>query len=99
MNKNIIGLIAGLVAWLATATYAQTSIQHTALAYYVPGKRIQVQAQLSDPKGIKLARTYFKIGPQADYLLVPMQSMGSGRYASILPAPAPAADSIEYLDR
>ena len=97
MNNSIKWLIAGLAAWLATAAYAQTNIQHTALAYYVPGKRIEIQAQVSDPKGIKLARTYFKVGAQADYLLVPMQSLGSGRYASVLPAPSPAADSIEYL--
>ena len=53
--------------------FAQTGIEHAPLSYFVAGKRINVEARIADPKGVKVARTYFRAGAQADYTFVPMQ--------------------------
>jgi hypothetical protein len=88
----------GVAAWLAAAAAcAQTTIDHARLAYFVAEKRIVVTAMVTDPKGVKLARTYFKAGAQADYTFVPMQSAGANRYFATLPAPAAGTPSIEYI--
>jgi hypothetical protein len=51
----------------------------------VPEKRIAVEARVTDPKGVKVARTYFRAGAQADYTFVPMQPAGGNRYVADAP--------------
>jgi hypothetical protein len=86
-----------LAALGIASAFAQTTIDHSSLAYFVPGKRITVDAQVTDPKGVKVARTYFRAGAQADYTYVPMQYTSGNRYVGTLPAPAAGTPSIEYL--
>ena len=82
--RTIARMLLCFLAWTAPAAFAATDITHNAIGYFVPEKRIRLEASVSDPRGIKLARTYFKVGPQADYLLVPMEADGANRYAAIL---------------
>jgi hypothetical protein len=90
--------LAGAVASLtAVLSFAQTTIDHAKVAYFVPEKRITINAGVTDPKGVKLARTYFKAGAQADYTFVPMQAAGPNRYVATLPAPSGSTPSIEYI--
>ena len=86
-----------LAAFGVACASAQTTIDHSSLAYFVPGKRITVNAGVSDPKGVKVARTYFRAGAQADYTYVPMTYTSGNRYVATLPAPSAGTPSIEYL--
>jgi hypothetical protein len=72
------------------------TFNHQQIAYYVPEKRIRVDAGISDPRGVQVARVYFKAGAQADYIFVPMAQSG-GRYVATLPAPSASTSSMEYL--
>jgi hypothetical protein len=85
------------IASCAGVAFAQTTIDHGKVAYFVPEKRITINAGVTDPKGVKLARTYFKAGAQADYTFVPMQAVGPNRYVATLPAPSANTPSIEYI--
>jgi hypothetical protein len=92
--RRLFALVASFGAALAAA---QTTIEHSSLSYFVPGKRITVDAKVVDAKGVKVARTYFRAGAQADYTYVPMQYTSGNRYTATLPAPAAGTPSIEYL--
>jgi len=81
----------------ASSVAAQTTIDHQQIAYFVPEKRVNIAANVSDPKGVKVARTYFKAGAQADYTFVPMQPAGGNRYVATLPAPSASTPAIEYI--
>ena len=98
MRRTFSAVIIAVLAWLLPhVAWAQTSIDHSAIAYFVPDKRVRLEARVTDPKGVKQARTYFKAGAQADYTYVPMQAGAGGRYVAVLPAPSAATPSIEYL--
>lgn len=90
---------AALLAFAALAASAATTIQHKPVDTYVADKRIRLEATVSDPKGIKLARAYFKTTTQADYLFVPMQAQltSASTYVAVLPAPAKAASGLQYV--
>src|ERR1700674_2238259 len=86
------------VLMLASAALARAAtIDHNAIAYFVADKRVRLEATVSDPKGVQLARTYFKTPAQADYIYVPMQAAGANRYVAVLPAPNASTPSMEYL--
>ena len=96
MKWLIAAAAAAGAALLFPLEAAAASFSHQALAYFVPDKRIRVDAGITDPRGVQLARVYFKAGAQADYIFVPMQQAG-GRYVATLPAPSASAGSLEYL--
>ncbi len=83
----------------AIAADADTSVGHKAVAYFVPEKRIRVEAKVKDPKGVNLVRAYFKSDAHADYLFVPLAKLETdpNSYAGCLPAPAASTASMEYL--
>ena len=92
------------IAMLALATAASASgiaraatIEHRTIPYFVPEKRVRLEARIMDPKGVQLARAYFKAGAQADYTYVPMEAASDNRYNATLPAPSASTPSIEYL--
>jgi hypothetical protein len=97
MNSISRFLACAAASFTAALSFAQTTIDHTKVAYFVPEKRITINAAVTDPKGVKLARTYFKAGAQADYTFVPMQAAGPNRYVATLPAPSASTPSIEYI--
>jgi len=76
---------------------ATTKIKHKPIKHFVVEKRIQVQADIKDKKGIELVRCYFKSKESADFVFVPMIHMDKNTFEGILPAPSKATQSIEYL--
>ena len=94
---RFISIAAALIAAVAAPLAAlAATFNHQQIAYFVPEKRIRVDSAISDPKGVQVARVYFKAGAQADYIFVPMTQSG-GRYVATLPAPSASAGSMEYL--
>jgi hypothetical protein len=87
---------AGAPAWAATS---ETRITHKPIDYFVAEKRIRLEATVADPKGVTLARAYFKAKTQADYLFVPMEAQQTlpNSYVAVLPAMAKSNESLEYL--
>lgn len=97
--RTLRGTFARVIAALAAALPAlalAATFEHRGIGYFVSDKRIELGAGISDPRGVKLARVYFKTGAQADYLFAPMQLSGN-RYVATLPAPSASTPSIEYL--
>jgi len=68
-----------------------------ALKYFVPGHRIQMDVQVTDPDGVSQVRCYFRAQSQKSFLFVQMKSLGGSRYSGILPAPSRETPYIEYL--
>src|SRR6185503_18566475 len=89
--------MSGFAALYATFAAAQTRFDHHAPGYVVPEKRVQISANVTDPKGVKLARVYFKTPAQADYVFVPMTSAGGARYVATVPAINASAPSLQYV--
>lgn len=84
------------VAAAATNGRQTTSYSHNAPEYLLPGARTQLIATITDPKGIKLVRCYFRIAGEADYLFVPMQQGADNTYSAILPAFNTATRVLQY---
>ena len=89
--------VSAVAALAATFAAAQTRFDHNAPGYVVPEKRVQIAANVTDPKGVKLARVYFKTPAQADYVFVPMTSAGGARYVATVPAINASAPSLQYV--
>jgi hypothetical protein len=85
------------IALFAAETTAATKVKHEPIEYFVPEKRIQLEAEVSDKCDIKLVRCYFKSDAQADYVFVWMKQVKGDAYAGVLPSPAPDCNRIEYL--
>lgn len=85
------------VLFAATVQAADTEMIHSPPDYFVSDHRIQLEALVTDPAGIKLARCYFKAAGEADLVFVPMTSGGENKYTGILPAPSASTTQIEYL--
>jgi hypothetical protein len=75
---------------------ATTKVEHKPIKYFVPEKRIKLEADVTDEEGINLVRCYFRAVEQADYVFVPM-TPGSSLYQGVLPAPSKDTEMIEYL--
>lgn len=101
--KTFLRFAATLVATAASVSaleaFALPVIQHQPIAYFVPEKRIRLDASMADGGGVKYARVYFKTNTQADFLYVEMGTQPTPRnaYAGTLPAPAAGTSSIEYV--
>jgi hypothetical protein len=80
----------------SAAEPAQTKVKHNRLKYVVPGKRIAIEARITDPEGIKLARCYFKAEEEANFVFVPMVASGS-TYNAVLPAPSDKTTGLKYV--
>ena len=102
MKKIASMLLCAPALWLAgpgALQAAETKVTHKPLGYFMPEKRIRVEARITDPKGIQLVRSYFKSDAHADYLFVPMAASVSdpNAFVGCLPAPAASAVSLDYL--
>lgn len=85
-------------AFLAgTAAAAATKMKHSAPDYFVPEERIKMEAQVTDPSGVKVVRCYFKAAGEADLVFVPMTLAGKNMYTAVLPAPSASTTQIDYL--
>ena len=96
---NLASRIAVVVLAVVAAPMAaaQTRFDHSAPGYLVPEKRVQVAANVTDPKGVKLARVYFKTPAQADYVFVPMSVTRGNSYVATIPAVNASAPSLQYV--
>jgi hypothetical protein len=76
-----------------------TKVTHEALKFFVPEKRIRLDAAVVDPKGVTTVRAYFKSKTQADFVFVPMEAQLTAKdsYIANLPAMAKSNDEIQYL--
>jgi hypothetical protein len=98
---NFFAMLAFLVLQVPGVAFAasDTKVTHEALKFFVPEKRIRLDAAVVDPKGVTLVRAYFKSKTQADYVFVPMEAHQSAKdsYVANLPAMAKSNDEIQYL--
>ena len=82
---------------LSAATSA-ANIKHTPPGkIYIPGFRINVEAQVNDQEGILTTRCYFKTKNDKNFAFVQMTNNGKENYQAILPAPFVGSDAVEYL--
>ena len=51
-----------------------TAIKHKPIQYFVPGKRIKIDAEVTDKEVIKLVRCYFRATEESGYVFVPMEA-------------------------
>jgi hypothetical protein len=74
-------------------------VTHEAIKFFVPEKRIRLDAAVVDPKGVTTVRAYFKSKTQADYVFVPMEAQLTAKdnYVANLPAMAKSNDEVQYL--
>ncbi len=94
--KNILKSTLAL-SLVASTLLASTSIElDPIIEEIVPGKRIVVNATITDEAGVNVARTYFKAADGANYSFVPMSCEASACSAT-LPAVSNATKSIDYL--
>jgi hypothetical protein len=81
------------------SSQAGTKVTHEAIKFFVPEKRIRLDAAVVDPKGVTTVRAYFKSKTQADYVFVPMEAQLTAKdsYVANLPAMAKSNDEVQYL--
>ena len=98
---NFFAVLAFLVLQVPGAAFAatETKVTHDTLKFFVPEKRIRLDAAVTDPKGVTLVRAYFKGKTQADFVFVPMEAQQTAKdsYVANLPAMAKSNDEIQYL--
>ena len=64
---------------------------------YIPGFRIQLDAQIKDKAGLLATRCYFKAKKDKVFTFVNMNNIEDNEYRAILPAPWVNSEFIEYL--
>ncbi len=74
-----------------------TAIKYKPIDYFVSGKRIWLNAKITDKAGVNLARCYFRAVEEADFVFVAMKEIKTNQYEGILPAPSKNTETIEYL--
>lgn len=72
-------------------------MKHKPIKYYVPEKRIRLEAKVKSEDKVDIVRCYFKGETHADYVFVPMAPLKEGLYSAILPAPSVDSEVITYL--
>ena len=76
---------------------ATTKVKHKPAKYFVPEKRIKIDATVKDAAGVTVVRCYFRAVEHADYVFVAMEATEKDVYEGILPAPSKDTEIIEYL--
>jgi len=98
---SFFALLAFLLLQVPATAFAAsgTKVTHDAIKFFVPEKRIRLEATVTDPKGVTLVRAYFKGTTQADYVFVPMQAQQTANdtYVATLPAMTKSNEALEYL--
>ena len=78
-------------------TPATTEVTHDAIDYFVPGKRIQLDAEITDDAGIMIVRCYFKAQEEAEFVFVKTKNSDKNHYQAIIPSPSEYTDMLKYL--
>lgn len=98
---NFLALLSFLLLQVPVTAFAGsgTKVTHDAIKFFVPEKRIRLEATVVDPKGVTLVRAYFKGKTQADYVFVPMEAQQTVKdsYVATLPALSKSNEALEYL--
>jgi hypothetical protein len=76
---------------------ATTKVKHKPAKYFVPEKRIKLDATVKDAAGVAVVRCYFRAVEHADYVFVAMEATKKDIYEGVLPAPSKDTEIIEYL--
>lgn len=81
----------------STFVYASPKIKiDPEIKYYVSGSRINVSAEITDPKGVSETRLYFKSSDEMNYMFVDMAKDGN-KYTGTIPAPSKETKAIDYI--
>ncbi len=100
-SLNFFALLSFLLLQVPSTAFAAsgTKVTHDAIKYFVPEKRIRLEATVVDPKSVMMVRAYFKGKTQADYVFVPMEQQQTvpNSYVATLPALAKSNETLEYL--
>jgi hypothetical protein len=91
----VLPMHAGIAA--APEPLSTTAIKHKPIQYFVPDKRIKINAEVTDKEVINLVRCYFRAAGEAGYVFVSMEAGKEGVFESILPAPSKTTQTLEYL--
>jgi hypothetical protein len=76
---------------------ATTKVKHKPAKFFVPEKRIKLDATVKDKAGIDIVRCYFRALEQADFVFIAMEATKKDVYEGVLPAPSKNTEAIEYL--
>jgi hypothetical protein len=79
------------------AAESPTKIQHKPPEDYVPGFRINLDAQIKDDSGLMVSRCYFKAKEAKNFVFVEMVPKGNPTYLASLPAPWVNSEEIQYV--
>ena len=74
-----------------------TAIKYKPIDYFISGKRIRLNAKITDKAGVNLARCYFRAVEEADFVFVGLKEIKTNQYEGILPSPSKDTETIEYL--
>ena len=81
----------------AVAASATTKIKHKSPKEYIPGFRINLDAEIKDDVGVLLARCYFKTKQDKNFAFVDMLPGADRDYRATLPAPWVNSEAIDYV--
>ena len=81
----------------AVAASATTKIKHKSPKEYIPGFRINLDAEIKDDVGVLLARCYFKTKQDKNFAFVDMLPSADRDYRATLPAPWVNSEAIDYV--
>lgn len=81
----------------AVAASATTKIKHKSPKEYIPGFRINLDAEIKDDVGVLLARCYFKTKQDKNFAFVDMLPNADRDYRATLPAPWVNSEAIDYV--
>ena len=79
------------------AAESPTKIEHKPPEDYVPGFRINLDAQIKDDSGLIVSRCYFKAKEAKNFVFVEMVPKGNPTYLASLPAPWVNSEEIQYV--
>ncbi len=74
----------------------ETGYIHTAPEFVIQERRININARIVDPRGIRLARCYFKVEGESEYLFVRMAARNDEHFTAVLPALNSKAKNLQY---
>jgi hypothetical protein len=79
------------------AAESPTKIQHKPPEDYLPGFRINLEAQIKDDAELLVSRCYFKAKKAENFVFVEMVPKGNPTYLASLPAPWVNSEEIHYV--
>jgi len=79
------------------AAASSTEIKHKSPEDYIPGFRINLDAEINDDAGILISRCYFKAKKDKSFVFVDMVPKGNPAHQATLPAPWLNSEAIDYV--